>query len=86
VKTANGLGKERETVPNPWVQFRINDVHVPEPEKILMELHGRDVLQGKIIDVSDSGSQEEAFAVVEVEGLSQPVIVAMKHIKGMLRE
>jgi hypothetical protein len=73
-------------VPNPWVQFRINDVYVPEPAQILMELHGKDVLQGKIIDVSDSGIQDEAFAVVEVEGLSQPVVVAMKNIKGMLRE
>jgi hypothetical protein len=47
-----------------------------------MELHGEDMLQGKIIDISDSASQEDAYAVVEVEGLSQPVVVAMKHIKG----
>jgi hypothetical protein len=70
-------------VPNPWVQFRIDDAYVPEPAQILMELHGKDVLQGKIIDVSDSGSQDEAFAVVEVDGLSQPVVVAMKHLKGI---
>jgi len=46
-----------------------------------MELHGKDLLQGKLIDVSDSGTQGDAFAVVEVEGLSQPVVVAMKNIK-----
>jgi hypothetical protein len=51
-----------------------------------MELYGKDQFQGKIIDVSDSGSQNEAFAVVEVEGLSQPVVVPMKHIKGILCE
>jgi hypothetical protein len=51
-----------------------------------MELHGKDLLQGKIIDVSDSGSHDEAFAVVEVEGLSHPVVVPMKHIKGILCE
>jgi hypothetical protein len=63
------------------VQFRIDDAYVPEPAQILMELHGKEVLEGKIIDVSDSGTQNEAFAVVEVEGLSQPVDVAMKNVK-----
>jgi len=68
-------------VPNRWVQFRIDDAYVPEPAQILVELHGKDVLQGKIIDVSDSGDQEEAFAVVEVDGLSQSVVVAMKNLE-----
>jgi hypothetical protein len=48
-----------------------------------MELHGKDLLQGKVIDVSDSGFEQEAFAVVEVEGLSQPVVVPMKRIQGV---
>ena len=76
---------EPNNVPNPWVQFRIDDVYVPEPVQILMELHGKELLQGKIIDVSNADSLEEAFAVVEVEGLSQPVVVPMKHIKEMRR-
>lgn len=46
-----------------------------------MELHGKDELLGKVIDVSASEIQGEAFAVVEIEGLSQPVVVAMKHLK-----
>jgi hypothetical protein len=46
-----------------------------------MELHAKDQLQGKVIDVSDAGGQEEGFAVVEVQGLSQPVVVPMKHIR-----
>jgi hypothetical protein len=67
-------------VRNSWVNFRICDAYVPEPAQILVELHGKDQLQGKIIDVSAAGSQEEAFAVVEVEGLSQPVVVPIKQI------
>ena len=54
---------------------------MPEPAQILMQLHGKDTLQGKIIDVSDGGTQNEAFDVVEVEGLSQPVVVASKNVK-----
>jgi hypothetical protein len=51
-----------------------------------MELHGKDQLQGKVIDVSDAGSQEEVFVVVEVQGLSQAVVVPMKQIRKMLCE
>jgi hypothetical protein len=81
----NRLEKEPRNVPNPWVQFRINDAYVPEPAQILVELHGTDLLFGKIIDISDRAIGEEAFAVVEVEGLSQPVVVAMKHVKEVPR-
>ena len=73
-------------MPDPWVQFRIEDAYVPEPAQILMKLHGKDMLQGKLIDISDSGTQHEAFAVVEVEGLSQPVVVAMKNVREIHRE
>lgn len=65
----------------PSVQFRIEDAYVPEPAQILKELHGKDTLFGKLIDVSDSESLDGRFAVVEVKGLSQPVVVAMKHIR-----
>lgn len=66
---------------NSWVTFRICDAYIPEPAQILMELHGKDKLEGKVIDVSDAGSHEEAFAVVEVQGLSQAVVVPVKHVK-----
>jgi hypothetical protein len=48
-----------------------------------MELHGKDQLEGKVIDVSDAGIQKEAFAVIEVQELSQPVVVPVKQIKGI---
>jgi len=60
---------------NRWVSFRILDVYIPDPAKILMDLHGGDILQGKVIDLSDNGSEKEAFLVIEVKGIEQPVIV-----------
>ena len=60
---------------NRWVSFRILDVYIPDPMKILMDLHGGDVLQGKVIDLSDNGTEKEAFLVIEVKGIEQPVIV-----------
>jgi len=80
-------------VRNRWVNFKIKHVCVPDPDQILMELywpnlraripeilmelHGDDLLQGKIIDASDSDCHENAFAVVEVEGLARPLVVPM---------
>jgi hypothetical protein len=80
-ESAKVADRELEKVRNTWVNFRICDAYVPEPMQVLMELHGKDQLEGKVIDVSDAGSQEEAFAVIEVQGLSQPVVVPMKHIR-----
>ena len=71
---------------NRWVNFQINDIYIPDPYQILNQLHGSDLLQGKVIDVSDGGTQLEAFAVVEVDGLKQPVVVPMNRIKSSLSE
>ncbi len=59
---------------------------MPDPAQILMELHGDDLLQGKIIDSSDSAFQQDAFVVLEVEGLAQPVVVPMNRIRGAVCE
>jgi hypothetical protein len=64
------------------VHFGIYDVVFPDPIQILMALHGRDLLHGRVIDLSDSGMEEEAFAVIEVEGIEQPVIVPVARLKG----
>jgi hypothetical protein len=63
------------------VSFRILDVYIPDPLKILMDLHGGDILQGKVIDLSDNGIEKEAFLVVEVAGIEQPVIVPAGRVR-----
>jgi hypothetical protein len=67
-----------------WVHFMIRDVFVPDPLAVLTELYGRDLLQGRVLDVSDSGAERDAFAVVVVDGLQQPVIVPIERILGVL--
>lgn len=61
---------------NCLVRFKIRDVHVPDPEALAMELYANDLAQGTVVDLSDSGSQKDAFAVIKVEGVKQLVIVA----------
>jgi hypothetical protein len=65
---------------NQWVQFKICDVYYPDPAQVLRDLHGGDLLTGKVVDLSDSGMQKEVFAVVEVDGIEEPVIVPVEHI------
>lgn len=67
-----------------WVNFRIRDVYLPDPRIVLEELFGSDLLQGRVLDLSDSGPAREAFAVVRVEGLNQPVVVPVNRILGVV--
>jgi hypothetical protein len=66
-----------------WVQFKVCDVYHPAPMQVLLDLHGNDLLTGKVIDVSDSGSHTEAFVVVEVEGMAVPLIVPVERLVSM---
>jgi hypothetical protein len=62
------------------VQFKICDVYHPDPTQVLLDLHGNDLLVGKIVDLSDSDMQKEAFVVVEVEGIAGLMIVPIERI------
>jgi hypothetical protein len=69
---------------NQWVRFKIRDVYHPDPAQVLSELHSDDLLTGKVIDLSDSGMQKDAFAVVEVEGTEAMVIVPVERILSVM--
>jgi hypothetical protein len=62
------------------VQFKICDVYYPDPTQVLLALHGHDFLIGKVVDVSDSGVQRDAFVVVEVEGIADLLVVPIERI------
>jgi hypothetical protein len=63
-----------------YVRFHVRDIHLPEPVAVLHELHDGDVLEGKVVDVSGSAIEGNAFFVIEVNGLRQPCIVAAERI------
>lgn len=65
---------------NQWVRFRVRDVYLPDPTVLLTGLYGNELLIGKVIDMSDSGTEDDVFAVVAVEGIWQPVIVPVQQI------
>ena len=65
---------------NQQVRFRISDIYLPDPLVILNQLHGEDVLEGRVLDVSDGGTRSEQFAVIEVQGLDQIIIVPLASV------
>jgi hypothetical protein len=67
-----------------WVNFMVQDVHMPCPEEVLRDLYGKDILQGKVMDLSDSGLETKAYAVVQVDGLKTFLIVPVERILGVL--
>jgi hypothetical protein len=71
---------------NQRVHFKIRDVYHPDPMKILTDLHGNDLLTGKIIDLSDSGMHKNAFAVIEVENIQELLVVPIEQILGAMED
>jgi hypothetical protein len=65
---------------NHTVNFRICDIFYPEFEQILFQLHGNDILQGQVVDVSDAGLLNDSFVEVKVPGLQVQVIVPLERI------
>lgn len=61
-----------------FVQFKVSDIYLPDPRNLLWELHANDLLQGRVVELSDSGQEQNVFAIIEVEGIKQPVIVPVK--------
>jgi hypothetical protein len=52
----------------------------PDPNQLLRELHGEDLLQGIVTDVSRGASRESDFVVVQVDGLRSSVIVPLNRV------
>ncbi len=65
-----------------FVHFRVQDLRWPDPAIALRELYGQKLLQGRVLELSGGGTNDELYAVIEVEGMKQPVIVAVQCILG----
>lgn len=65
---------------NQLVKFKICDIYLPEFQKVLCEIHGNDLLKGRVLDLSDSGLTEEAFAVIAVDDIADMIIIPVDRI------
>jgi hypothetical protein len=65
---------------NRRVNFRVSDIYIPDPQEVLKDLYENSVLEGKVVDFTDSGKQENAFVVVQVEGMRRLIIVPAEKV------
>lgn len=65
---------------NQTVNFRICDIFYPDYQQVLFGLHGNDVLKGRVIDTSESGTVNGAFAEIAVDDLEVLLIVPLDRI------
>lgn len=72
---------------NRWVHFKLRDIFVPPSQEVLEELHGEDILQGRVVGFTERGSAEgtpqETYVVVEVDGLRKAVVIPIGQILGV---
>lgn len=63
---------------NSRVEFLVKDIIHPDPAHVLSELYAQQCLAGEVVAVTDDGQEPGGFAVVRVEGLSEPVIMPLR--------
>ena len=68
---------------NHTVNFRICDVYYPECTQVLFKLHGNDVLQGRVLETTTDGNNDELYVVVELQEEHGEVIVPVDRILGI---
>ena len=68
---------------NRFVRFKVSDVTIPGPQEVVNELYGGDIVQGKVVDITESGAKEQAFIVVKVEGMNALLILPAEKVIGI---
>ena len=68
---------------NTTVNFRICDIFYPDFQEILFRLHGSDILEGRVTDLSETGVDKTLFAEIEVKEIQARVIVPIDRILGI---
>jgi len=57
------------------VRFRLGSVVCPDQQQVLYSLSGLVELIGNVVLVSDYGRKKDHFAIIDVAGVSVPLIV-----------
>jgi hypothetical protein len=65
------------------VRFKVSDVTIPVPQEVVNELYGCDIVQGKVVDITESGAKEQAFIVVKVEAMKDFLILPAEKVIGI---
>jgi hypothetical protein len=68
---------------NQLVRFKVSDVAIPAPQEVVSALYGGDIVLGRVVDVTESGTERQAFIVVKVEAMKDVLILPVEKVIGM---
>jgi hypothetical protein len=73
---------------NRFVRFKVSDVSIPVPEEVVNELYGQDIVQGKVVEITEVAENADkarlkAFIVVQVEGMKSPLFLPAEKVIGI---
>ena len=63
------------------VRFQLSSVVCPDREQILKKITNRLNLTGKVVQFSDAGDKHDYYAIVQVGGILNPLIVPVNQIE-----
>ena len=70
---------------NRWVCFKLRDVFVPPAHELLERLHAEDLLQGRVVGITEKGGAgQETYLVVEVLGIESAVVVPLPRVLSVV--
>lgn len=61
--------------------FRLRDVICPDREQTMSQITPELEVTGRVVFLSDHGSEPERFAVLEVTGLMSPLVVPVEMLQ-----
>ncbi len=68
------------------ITFKLADVVFPELETIFANMTEEIEVIGRVTFISDGGNEEEKFAIIDVPGITIPVIVPKDKITQLMEE
>lgn len=68
---------------NQLVRFKVSDVTIPASQEVVNALYGGDIVLGRVVDVTESGTEKQAFIVVKVEAMKDVLILPADKVIGM---
>lgn len=74
--------------PSPWigktVDFDVLDAFMPTPAEVLMQRYAKQILQGRVVDVTTDAGNRQDYAVLRVGGVSDFVLVPCSRLRRTL--
>jgi hypothetical protein len=62
------------------IEFLVEDIHIPDPAAVVMQLHAGEIINGTVVDLSDAGADGGVFVVIDVRGVRQPCVLPVERI------